>query len=103
MIGDVAGERVQDDAVAPSLRNAGLERVEDRVSVLDFGDLVCVVESVDVEVALATWVRSVPPAVAGGPVDSQAPEKRCDPPATAGGTDLTQVVSAVTKWKPLEL
>ena len=63
VVGDAAGEclqddethdghgaaSIQDDAVASSLRDAGLEGVEDRLPVFDFGDPVCVVESLDVE------------------------------------------------------
>jgi UDP:flavonoid glycosyltransferase YjiC (YdhE family) len=35
-------------------------------------------------------VLSVPPAVAGGSVNNEASERRLDPPATVGGTDLIQ-------------
>ena len=44
----------QDDATAPSLRNAGLEGVEDRLSIFDSGDPVCVVESLDVEAEVSS-------------------------------------------------
>ena len=70
VVSDVAGERlqddkandghraavVQDDAAASPLRDAGLERVEDRLSIFDSGDPVCVVESVDAEVTVSMGI-----------------------------------------------
>ena len=41
------------------------------------------------------WMRSVPPAVAGGSTTGTTTGMRVDPPATAGGTDLIQDRSVV--------
>ena len=49
---------IQDDAVAPSFRDAGLEGVEDCLSIFDPRDFVCVVEFVDTEVAVEARGRS---------------------------------------------